>query len=121
MPEENVLIQPLPVERGTDGWWSHPDYLPEFDDEVTEAQFQEWCLRQQMETKVSHMEIDVPVEVFEAYMDEGSCDCSARDVQHPAESDWFILSIHDTEDGPVCIWGRRAVPVPKLLGAKVMP
>ncbi|WLI15409.1 MULTISPECIES: hypothetical protein [Pseudomonas] len=26
------------------------------------------------------------------------------------ESGWFILSIHDAEDGPVCIWGRRVTP-----------
>ncbi|VVP11828.1 hypothetical protein PS854_03340 [Pseudomonas fluorescens] len=26
MPGETALIQPLPVERDTDGWWPHPDY-----------------------------------------------------------------------------------------------
>jgi len=38
MPEKTVLIQPLPVERDIDGWFSHPDYLLEFDDEIKEAQ-----------------------------------------------------------------------------------
>ena len=45
MPKESVLIQPLPVERDVDGWWSHPNYLSEFDDEITEEQFKEWCRR----------------------------------------------------------------------------
>lgn len=31
-------------------------------------------------------------------------------IQHPTESGWFILSIHDAEDGPACIWGRRVTP-----------
>ena len=75
MPEETVLIQPLPVERNTDGWWSnHPNYLSEFDDEITEAQFPEWCLRHQVETKVTFMESDVCVDVFDTYMDDRQCD-----------------------------------------------
>ena len=121
MPEETALIQPLPVERDTDGWWSHPDYLSEFDDEITDAQFQEWCLRHQVETKITYMESDVPVEVFDTYMDDGQCDSSAWEIQAPSEPGWFILSIHDAEDGPVCVWGRRAVPVPKLPGSRVTP
>ena len=122
MSEEKLsIIQPLPVERDEDGWWSHPDYLSEYDDELTEAQFQEWCLRHQVETKVSYMESDVSFEVFDAYMNDGQCDCSAWEIQHPAEPGWFILSIHDHEDGPVCVWGRPAVPVPKLPGTEVTP
>ncbi|VVQ01497.1 hypothetical protein PS938_02523 [Pseudomonas fluorescens] len=121
MSEENVLIQPLPVERDIDGWWSHPDYLSEFDNEITEAQFQEWCLRHQVETKITHMESDVSSSVFDAYMDDGQVNCSAWETRHPAEPGWFILSIHDAEDGPVCVWGRRAVPVPKLPSIKVAP
>ncbi len=44
-----------------------PNYLSEFDDEITEAQFQEWYLRHQVETKITYMENDVPVDVFDAY------------------------------------------------------
>ncbi|MGE8185909.1 hypothetical protein [Pseudomonas sp. NPDC086278] len=73
MPEETVLIRPLPVERDVDGWWSHPDYLSEYDDEITEAQFMEWCLRNQVETKITYMESDVSIDVFDAYMDDRRC------------------------------------------------
>ena len=107
MPEVTVLIQPLPVERDIDGWWSHPDYLSEFDDEITEEQFTDWCARHQVETKISHMESDVDADVFDTYMNDGQVDCSAWVIQHPAEPGWFILSIHDAEDGPVCVWGRK--------------
>jgi hypothetical protein len=110
MPEETALIQPLPVERDTDGWWSHPDYLAEFDDEITEAQFNDWCQRHQVVTKITYMESDVDADVFDAYMTDGQVDFSAWKIQHPAERGWFILSIHDAEDGPVCIWGKRVTP-----------
>ncbi|UVL01063.1 hypothetical protein [Pseudomonas sp. B21-048] len=111
MPEETVLIQPLPVERDNDGWWSHHDYLSEFDDEITEAQFNDWCSRNQVETKISHMESDVSTDVFNVYMEDGQVNCSVWEmIQHPAEPGWFILSIYDAEDGPVCIWGRQMTP-----------
>ncbi|MGE8098061.1 hypothetical protein [Pseudomonas fluorescens] len=107
MPEETVLIQPMPVERDSDGWWSHPGYLSEYGDEVTTAQLDDWCTRNQVETKVTHMESDVDAEAFDAYMNDGQVDCSAWEIQPPTEPGWFILSIHDAEDGPVCVWGRR--------------
>ena len=104
------MIQSLPVERDIDGWWSHPDYLSEFDDEITEEQFTAWCTRHQVETKVTHMESDVDADVFDAYMNGGQVDCSAWEIQHPTEPGWSILSIHDAEDGPVCVWGREVTP-----------
>ncbi len=77
MPEETVLIQALPVNRDADGWWSHPDYLSEFDDEITEAQFNDWCARHQVETKITYMESDVEPEIFDTYMSDGQVNCSA--------------------------------------------
>lgn len=47
---------------------------------------------------------------FEACVSDGQVNCSAWEIQHPAEPGWFILSIHDAEDGPVCIWGRQVTP-----------
>jgi hypothetical protein len=68
MPEETVLIESLAVRRDANGWWSHPEYLSEFDDEITEEQFSDWCNRHQVETKITYMESDVPVDVFDTYM-----------------------------------------------------
>lgn len=82
MPEETVLIQPLTVQRDSDGWWSHPDYLSEYDDEVTEAQFSDWCVRNRVETKITHMASDVDTEVFDTYMEDGQVDCSAWEIQN---------------------------------------
>ncbi|MEH0046558.1 hypothetical protein, partial [Escherichia coli] len=34
-------------------------------------------------------------------------DISAWEPERPEGEGWFIGSIHDTEDGPVCIWLRN--------------
>ncbi|EHU9778498.1 hypothetical protein KZ562_005197, partial [Escherichia coli] len=34
-------------------------------------------------------------------------DISAWEPERPEGDGWFIGSIHDTEDGPVCIWLRN--------------
>lgn len=96
------------VKRDADGWWSHPDFLAEYgDDEINEEEFQSWCVRKQVETSITSMEGEATCEVFEAYMEDGQCDCSGWEIApHPGVG-WFIASIHDNEDGPVCVWARR--------------
>ncbi|EJN3771908.1 hypothetical protein NVA45_004960, partial [Escherichia coli] len=34
-------------------------------------------------------------------------DIAAWEPERPEGEGWFIGSIHDTEDGPVCIWLRN--------------
>ncbi len=36
-------------------------------------------------------------------------DISAWEPERPEGDGWFIGSIHDTEDGPVCVWMRNKV------------
>lgn len=100
------LIQPLPVERDGDGWWSHPDYLKGFDEESTSDQLKEWIEAQQLQTRVAYMESEVSSEEYDAHVEAEEYGCSKWEPDHPGEG-WFCLSIHDTEDGPVCVWGRR--------------
>jgi hypothetical protein len=64
----------------------------------------------QVETKITHMESDVPADVSSTYMEDGQVDCSTWEIQPTAEPGWFILSILDAGDGPVCIWGQRVTP-----------
>jgi hypothetical protein len=35
------------------------------------------------------------------------CDCAAWDPDPPAGNGWFLVSIHDTEDGPCAVWLRH--------------
>ncbi|GCF98757.1 hypothetical protein BvCmsF30A_04310 [Escherichia coli] len=36
-------------------------------------------------------------------------DITAWEPERPEGEGWFIGSIHDTEDGPVCVWMRNKV------------
>jgi hypothetical protein len=99
------LIQPEFVRRDEGGWWSHPGYLAEFDEEATSEQLNDWFKTHQLEHRVSSMESEVSDEEYESYFE--SCDCSLWEPSTPEGDGWFKLSIHDTEDGPVCVWGRR--------------
>ncbi|HGV2417417.1 TPA: hypothetical protein ACNCFI_004887, partial [Escherichia coli] len=36
-------------------------------------------------------------------------DIAAWEPERPEGEGWFVGSIHDTEDGPVCIWLREKV------------
>lgn len=39
----------------------------------------------------------------------GDYDCTPWQPSIPVGDAWFTFSIHDTEDGPVCIWVRHRV------------
>lgn len=42
-----------------------------------------------------------------ADLDACDADISAWEPERPEGDGWFIGSIHDTEDGPVCVWLRN--------------
>lgn len=46
-------------------------------------------------------------EAYKTYFDGAIADCSAWKPSKPDGDGWFIVSIHDTEDGPACIWIRH--------------
>lgn len=103
---DNAPIQSVAVERDAAGWWSHPDFLAYYDEEITSAEFDAWCRRKQVTTMLTYMEGEVSHDDFDRYMDDGQCNCTAWAVDPPEGLGWFMLSIHDHEDGPVCVWGR---------------
>lgn len=103
------LIQPAPVERDSDGYWTHPAH-PAFE-EGQHAEAFEWLDAQQLETDIAYLESeaeDHPA-VVAYWGDAGNSNISAWEPPRPEGEGWFVLSIHDTEDwGPVCIWVRHA-------------
>jgi hypothetical protein len=52
------------------------------------------------------MDGDAPEEVHDSYFEKGEPSCAGWEPTKP-DSKAFLLSIHDTEDGPVSWW---AVP-----------
>ncbi|MBC3922946.1 hypothetical protein H8S66_08725 [Pseudomonas lurida] len=105
MPEETVLIQPLPVERDAYGYWTHPAW-PSTEHELIPYA---WFDSRGLEARELAFEYDASEEVQASWLAEGIADCAAWHPTNPHGEGWFIFSIHDTEDGPICVWVRQAV------------
>ncbi|WP_281441181.1 hypothetical protein [Aeromonas veronii] len=104
---QQTVITAVPVVRDQLGFWTHPAFgTPS--DERTDDEVRAWLSSMGMdELRWSFMYEDAPEDVVEAYFArETEGDCSAWDPETPAGKAWVMLSIHDTEDGPVCLWGR---------------
>lgn len=103
-----ALIQATPVQRDSDGYWTHPAH-PEFE-EGQHAEAAAWFDAQQLETDIAYLESepdDHPAHI-NYWRDEPDSNISAWEPPRPKGEGWFVLSIHDTEDwGPVCVWVRR--------------
>jgi hypothetical protein len=105
MPEENQLIQPIAVERDEYGFWTHPAW-PSTDDELIPYS---WFDGRSLEIKQVEFEYDASETLQAAWYHDGTADCTGWNPTQPAGDSWFIFSIHDTEDGPICVWVRHKV------------
>lgn len=103
-------IQPAPVQRDGDGYWTHPAF-PSFDEGQSDAATA-WYKSQRLETCIAYLESEDgghPACVSYWGNEDAGIDISAWQPPKPKGWGWFILSIHDTEDwGPVCVWVRHA-------------
>lgn len=105
MMEHVELIQPVEVVRDGFGHWCHPG-IPEFD-EGQEAEYRAWLDSQGLEIKYKMLEDEPEHPLHDAWFEHGQCDMSGWTPAPPDGPGWFTISIHDTEDGPVWVWGRR--------------
>lgn len=99
------LILPLPVQRDSEGWWSHPD-LPDFDED--HQAYKAWMIAQGLETCFHSLDSeDDNHPAYVTYFDQDACHVRDWNDEAPAGEGWFTLSIHDSEDGPQWVWVRR--------------
>ncbi|WP_277973345.1 hypothetical protein [Pantoea agglomerans] len=102
-------IEALDVQRDQYGYWSHPDYLAfcdgrEFDPSV---EFDQW-MAQMFQSKGLEWKVDYRDEE-EIDPNVDGYDLSTWNPEAPTGDGWFIVSIHNTEDGAVCIWLRAVI------------
>ena len=97
----------LPVERDEHGFWTHPVFDQFGDEEVIPKG---WFNERGVEVSCVRFEYDAPEELQTNWFEDGAPDCSAWCPSRPEGDGWFVLSIHDTNDGPVCAWGRHTEP-----------
>ncbi|ELY5802148.1 hypothetical protein SNN69_001501 [Cronobacter sakazakii] len=100
-------MSPLPVERDKYGALTHPAYA-EFcteRDYISTEEFNAWTAAQGLEWAcVNRDEEDID-------WDADGYDISSWEPEKPEGDGWFVGSIHDTEDGAVCIWLRRVAGI----------
>ncbi|QCA04899.1 hypothetical protein [Pantoea vagans] len=110
-----MSIKHMAALRDEDGFWTHPDYfVPANGNEyAVPGEFSAWLRQHNLESFTLSLESDAAAsEVAENYFDgELGGDISSWQPSKPQGKGWFIGSIHDTEDGPYCIWLR-----PVMLG-----
>ncbi|WP_152413552.1 hypothetical protein [Pectobacterium wasabiae] len=105
-------ITALPVERDEYGFWTHPKY-EEFcadRESIPTVEFDEWMQNNGMDWGITELESDPATEadaIRDRYFEAGDLNVSDWNPTPPAGDGWFVGSIHDTEDGPVCIWLRE--------------
>ncbi len=99
----NNKIVAMPVERDQYGYWTHPLYDAFCDGRefISPDEFNVWLKQNGLEWKVAYRDEDD----FDYEVD--GYDISTWQPESPAGDGWFVGSIHDTEDGAVCIWLRR--------------
>lgn len=94
--------------RSRDGYCRHPDWPLEESDTTMNA----WLKVIGYEIELVWLENDDDAEDVQTRHANGDTDILAWEPKPPAEcAGWFIVSIHDHEDGPVCVWARDALAV----------
>lgn len=95
-------INALPVERDQHGYWSHPDYLAFCDGRefIPNAEWEQWMSERGLHWQVEYRDEEELEPNVDGY------DLSTWQPKAPDGEGWFVGSIHDTEDGAVCIWLR---------------
>ncbi len=83
--------------------------MPDFD-EGDGDKCKAWIAEQGLEVAKEELEYAGDQAVADRYFEAGDPDCSYWDPDRPGGEGWFCLSIHDTDDGPVCWWARRVNP-----------
>lgn len=104
-------MKALEVDRDEQGFWTHPDYFePANGNEYgAPGEFEKWLFDNGLEVYTLGLEYDLNASDFAVKYADGDfdCDVSGWEPTRPDGDGWFVGSIHDTEDGPYCIWLRR--------------
>lgn len=96
------MIQAHLVERDQFGFWTHPNY-PDLADNCSSSEAQETLRRLGLELQNVFMESDAPRLYDSARSDQRYSEWIPT---RPEGAGWFVLSIHNTDNGPVCQYVR---------------
>ncbi len=97
-----MKLQLVTVERDENGFWTHPNF-PEWHEGSTRAEVNAFFDELKLGYAVYSMEFNAPDELVEKYFEDGDYGCVGWNPECDKAGS-FLLSIHDTEDGPVAIF-----------------
>ncbi|WAC72110.1 hypothetical protein OU995_21450 [Roseateles sp. SL47] len=106
-----ALLNPPPVARDENGYWTNPA-LPDVDESVN---LRLLCEAFGLDFAVEWAESQVSEERWEAWSN-GAEHLADWNPEPPAGDGWVLLSIHDTEDGPVALYVRQMPREPESIG-----
>lgn len=107
--KKKPVIQPKRVSRDEYGQWTHPDFQAFLGDReaISLAELSAWLDENRLEfarIDLAHTDDEL---AQEEYFEKGSPDLSHWKLHPPGDAPWFLLSIHDQEDGPCQLWVKR--------------
>tara|TARA_Y100000310_G_scaffold270316_1_gene284081 strand:- start:67 stop:429 length:363 start_codon:yes stop_codon:yes gene_type:complete len=97
-----MSVGPVAVNRDENGMWVHPS-LPVWNEGKAEKEVHLWLAENNLDYHLCYFQDDVSEERAEKWFVDGNLDCSDW---HPEckEEGAFLLSIHDSNDGPVAFF-----------------
>ena len=101
-PEKSEFIQQALVLRDECGFFHHPDF-PKWDEGEPVESIVDWFKNNGGGHYVDRLEDSATEEMVNAWFDDYAHDCTPWQPTCELEGS-FILSIHDTEEGPVALF-----------------
>ncbi|WP_031823435.1 hypothetical protein [Vibrio parahaemolyticus] len=103
-------LQPEPVQRDKYGSWTHSQ-LPDFGECCSYQQIDSWAEDKGIHVAIRHMENEIDEEhpAWKPFFEDGDASFAKWEPMPPTPKS-FLISLHDTEDGPVAWWampGRK--------------
>lgn len=99
------MIRKAKVIRDKYGEWSHPDF-PEWDETMTKEDVKKFENENHIDLYYIYFETDAPLNLQDEYYDKGypSSEIIRRWNPECSLKPSFLLSIHETEEGPIAIY-----------------
>lgn len=96
-------IKQVTTHRDEQGFWTHPD-LPAWDEGTTLDEMNAWAAANGFDFKVIWFHDDAPEKLLERWFEENDAKACAQWQPSLEPESGFLLSIHDTEDGPIALF-----------------
>jgi len=101
-----LRVVAVQAQRSRDGYWTHPHYFTPAEDTERPGEFNDWLIKHGLECSIRWMRGEAPPELIRTCLPDNG-NVSRWQPVPPPGSGWFIGSLHNTEQGAVCIWLRR--------------